>query len=149
MKLYNTEKVLDNISARIRPIDKNIPDCICMLVLTEEHFYVIEDNYDGSYTEHYVIDVSLIKDIRLGIPEKNESKPAPGSAADLEKGREARIFRLKAPGRLRGVAIPEKYLEIIYNDENNLKQHLYFDECDDQVKRFINSFKKIQSLPAI
>ena len=143
MKLYNNEKVLDNMSARINPIDKNIPDCICMLVLTEDHFYVIEDNYDGSYTEHYIIDVSLIDDVRLSVPEKNENDSAPGSAADLRKGREARIFRLKAPGRLRGGAMPEKYLEIIYNDDNGEKQHLYFDECDGQVNKFINTFKRI------
>ncbi len=143
MKLHNNEKVLDNMSARINPIDNNIPDCICMLVLTEDHLYVIEDNYDGSYTEHYVIDVSLIDDVRLSVPEKNENDSAPGSATDLRKGREASIFRLKAPGRLRGISIPKKYLEIIYNDDNGEKQHLYFDECDGQENKFINTFKKI------
>lgn len=32
-------------------------DCACELVLTELYLYVLEDNYNNTYTEHYTIPI--------------------------------------------------------------------------------------------
>ena len=140
MEMYKGETVRSSMSARIHPTDATIPDCICILLLTDSHLFIIEDNFDGSYTDHYVIKTGLIEDIRLSVPETNGDTPAAGSAADMRKGWNARIFRQRASGRLRSSAAPKKYLEVIYIDEDRVRQHLFFDECDERTKGFLNSF---------
>ena len=136
---------MSSISARIHPTDKNLPDCMCILVLTERHLFIIEDNYDGTFTDHYVIGIKYIEDIIESAPDVNMEKPAPGSAADLSKGVDADIYRQKALGRLHRYKRSKKYLEIIYKDIYFERQHLFFDECDKPPKVFINAFQKYRS----
>ncbi len=124
MDTYKGEKLLISMSARIHPADKNIPDCKCILALSERHLFVIEDNYDGTYTDHYYINVRKIEDIRISVPDRT--------------GKERDVYFL---GRRFKVNKPDKYLEVIYKDDNFEKQHLFFDECDDP-KKFVNTFKK-------
>ncbi len=62
MDTHKGEKLLISMSARIHPADNNIPDCKCILALSERHLSVIEDNYDGTYTYHYHISVRKIED---------------------------------------------------------------------------------------
>ncbi len=126
MDTYKGEKLLISMSARIHPADKNIPDCKCILALSDRHLFVIEDNYDGTYTDHYYINVSKIEDILISIPDRI--------------GKERDVYFL---GRQFKVNKPDKYLEVIYKDEYFEKQHLFFDECVD-AKKFVNTFKKSQ-----
>ena len=60
LKEYRGNRVLKQASARLVPWDDSKPDCICELLLTERNFYVLEDNYNGTYTEHYVFPVKEI-----------------------------------------------------------------------------------------
>ena len=60
---YKGEELLICMSARIHPADKTIPDCKCILGLSERHLFVIEDNYDGTYTDYYYINVRQIEDV--------------------------------------------------------------------------------------
>ena len=60
LKEYRGNRVLKQASARLVPWDASKPDCICELLLTERNFYVLEDNYNGTYTEHYVFPVKEI-----------------------------------------------------------------------------------------
>lgn len=46
MDTYKTENVVSELTARIHPTDHNIPDCMCNLVLTERHLFVLEDNFE-------------------------------------------------------------------------------------------------------
>ena len=123
---YKGEKLLSCMSARIHPADKNIPDCKCILVLSERHLFVIEDNYDGTYTDHYNINIRQIEDVRISVPDKTEKTHD--------------VYFL---GRLFKVNKPDKYLEVIYKDENFEKQHLFFNEWDDFPGKFVNAFKKV------
>ncbi|MCR5799773.1 MAG: hypothetical protein K6G69_06835 [Lachnospiraceae bacterium] len=123
MDTYKTENVVEQITAKIHPSDKNIPDCRCYLVLTERHLFVMEDNYDGSFEEHYVIDIKFIDDITMSTP----SNP------------------LATSGRLNRFRRPKKFLEVIYNDDNYVKQHLFFDEWDKLPKGLISGFQKIKN----
>jgi len=120
MDTYKTENVVAEITAKIHPADKNIPDCRCNLVLTERHLFVLEDNYGGTFEEHYVIDIRFIEDILVSTP-------------------------FMSGGRFRRFARPKKYLEVIYNDDNYVKQHLFFDEWDKLPKGFISKVQKLKS----
>ena len=40
MDTYKGEKLLISMSARIHPADKNIPDCKCILALSDRHLFV-------------------------------------------------------------------------------------------------------------
>jgi hypothetical protein len=123
---YKGEKILICMSVRIHPADKNIPDCRCILALSERHLFIIEDNYDGTYTDHYYINVRQIEDVRISVPDNTEKTHD--------------VYFL---GRLFKVNKPDKFLEIIYKDAYFEKQHLFFDECDDSPKKFVKAFKKV------
>ena len=43
MKEFKGKKVLEYITARLVPPDSTYPDAICYLIMTEDIFYVIED----------------------------------------------------------------------------------------------------------
>ena len=62
MREYRGRKVLRYLTARIIP-QKNstLPDSICHILLTEDTFYALEDNYDGTYTTHFEIPCGHIK----------------------------------------------------------------------------------------
>ena len=154
MDTYKTENVVAEITAKIHPADKNIPDCRCNLVLTERHLFVLEDNFNGTFEEHYVIDIMFIDDITVSTPFNTDSTPKAGSAAFYNREASKReqfresgsvITPFTSGGRLRRFARPKKYLEVIYNDDNYVKQHLFFDEWDKLPKGFICRFQKLKS----
>ena len=154
MDTYKTENVVAEITAKIHPADKNIPDCRCNLVLTERHLFVLEDNFNGTFEEHYVIDIKFIDDITVSTPFNTDSTPKAGSAAfynrEVSKREQFResgsvITPFTSGGRFRRFARPKKYLEVIYNDDNYVKQHLFFDEWDKLPKGFICKFQKLKS----
>ena len=154
MDTYKTENVVAEITAKIHPWDKNIPDCRCELVLTDRHLFVLEDNFNGTFEEHYVINIKFIDDITVSTPFKTDNTPKRGSAAvanreatKREQFREAGsvIAPLTSGGRLHRFSRPKKYLEVIYNDDNYVKQHLFFDEWDKLPKGFICKFQKLKS----
>ncbi len=71
MKEYSGETILEKITARIHQADPTVPDCRCELVLTGSHLFVLEDNFDGTYEEHYGLPVGHIENILISQPEKN------------------------------------------------------------------------------
>jgi len=154
MDTYKTENVVAEITAKIHPADKNIPDCRCNLVLTERHLFVLEDNFNGTFEEHYAIDIKFIDDITVSTPFNTDSTPKAGSAAFYNREASKReqfresgsvITPFTSGGRFRRFARPKKYLEVIYNDDNYVKQHLFFDEWDKLPKGFICKFQKLKS----
>ena len=58
---YKGEKVLTDLTARLMPPNDNYPDCMCELLLTKQHLYVLEDNFDGTYAEHFIFPISQIQ----------------------------------------------------------------------------------------
>ena len=139
---YKSEKIEFCMSARIHPTDNSIPDCVCIIALSGQHLFVIEDNYDGTYTDHFIIERKHIDDVLISVPDKNEKKPEPGSAADLRKKKDFESAVRKTPWLLLGFKRPKEFIEVIYNDNDLVKQHLYLDECDRNMKEFVKAFKK-------
>lgn len=68
MEYYNDEEIIGELYCRIDTYDKTIPDCMCALVMTTENVYAIEDNYDGTYTEHIKIAMKNVNDIVIDKP---------------------------------------------------------------------------------
>lgn len=57
---YKGEKVEAKLTARLVPPNSDYPDCMCELVLTAGHLYVLEDNYDGTYEAHFSFPMSQL-----------------------------------------------------------------------------------------
>lgn len=130
---YRGESIIEKITAKIHPADSSIPDCRCELVLTQGHLFVLEDNFDGTCEEHYILPVSQIESIRISQPEKN-----------IVKDTSNQTFRLPGIGRTRFGKPPKNYLEIVYYDDSLVKQHLYFDETDNSPDGLIEKFEKLK-----
>ena len=64
MHLYRDEPVLGTLACRLVPPDKHYPDCQCKVILTELNLYVLEDNYDGTYIEHFTIPIGDVLHIK-------------------------------------------------------------------------------------
>lgn len=58
---YKGETVLTDLTARLMPPNANYPDCMCELLLTNQHLFVLEDNFDGTYAEHFVFPIGQIQ----------------------------------------------------------------------------------------
>ena len=66
LKNYNGFQVLCHARAKLVPWGDSKPDCVCGLLLTELYLYALEDNYNNTYTEHYIIPVKKLKYIVSG-----------------------------------------------------------------------------------
>lgn len=60
---YRGQEVIATVETRLLPPDHNYPDCECMLVLTRQHLYVLEDNFDGTYDTHFEFVLREVDDI--------------------------------------------------------------------------------------
>lgn len=66
--LYHEKEVICSMECKLNSYDKNIPDCTCFIYLTDDRVYVTEDNYDGTYTDHYSIGLSSVKKMEVDMP---------------------------------------------------------------------------------
>lgn len=57
---YNEFPVNESAQARLVPWGDEKPDCMCKLLFTELYLYVLEDNFNKTYTEHYAVPVNRI-----------------------------------------------------------------------------------------
>ena len=62
METYKSEEVVEMLTAKIYPTDKRIPECRVIIRLTSRHLFISEDNYDGTFDDHYVIDADTCLD---------------------------------------------------------------------------------------
>ena len=66
IKEYKGEKILADLTARLDPPNDYYQDCMCDLALTKTHLYVLEAEYDGSYSEHFAFPISQILELGTG-----------------------------------------------------------------------------------
>ena len=151
MENYRSEEVIASLNARIHPTDKRVPECRCYIRLTSDHVFVSEDNYDGTYEDHYILDVAQVDEIKISEPYSTSigyisaslDKNA-GRKSDRGLGRLAEMLSggKKGHGALHPdkEAASKKFLEIIYRENSEKTEHLYFDECSDAPSVFVNAF---------
>lgn len=154
MDMYRSEEVIESLNARLHPTDKRVPECGCYIILTSGHVFISEDNYDGTYEDHYILDLAQIDEIKISEPYKTSigytgvslDKKAGVKSVDRRTGHIRDIFfgSKKRHGALDPAeeAASRKFLEIIYRGDHERKEHLFFDECNGDPANFINAFCK-------
>ena len=140
METYKSEEVIESLVARIHPTDNSVPECRCYIRLTSRHVFISEDNYDGTYEDHYVLDVSQIDEIKISEPYET-SMGFTSTSLDKNGVKKSSVSR-KRHGALNSnaEAALKKFLEIIYRGNNGKTEHLYFDECSSDPSLLINAF---------
>lgn len=157
---YNGEKVLKAIRAIICSYDEDeIPTCICTLYLTEHHVYASEKHYDGTQTNHMIIDINKIKQLVIENPYMSSygsDMRDEGEASTNKKGFGLFSMLFSAPGsrgifgisdrngESNGVARCNEYLLIEYEDDFGKIAKMYFEPVEGySIKSFVNSYKKL------
>ena len=142
MREYRGRKVLGHIQARLAP-EKNseLPDCICLILLTEDTLYVLEDVL-GTYTAHYAIPCSRIKRIEKYKSEEAHTRdrgnpPAVASALAMALG--GFIFLSSRE------TVNSEFLTIVFHDGTNENQQIFFSEVVGSINKFAKVFQRIKS----
>ena len=157
MALYKDEEVIECMEARIHPTDNRVPDCICMIRITPGHIFVSEDNYDGTYVDHYVIELGQIDELKISSPYRNSLDSGNGAIGNGENFGSAKwavsnslVGRLfggknkKTEGGAEKGNPKKKYLQIIYRDENEKKDYLFFDECSKFPSVIVKAYEQFK-----
>lgn len=143
IKEYRGQKIIAGLSARLVPPDRNYPDCVCMLVLTNQHLYVLEDNFDGTYEVHFEFVLREIDSIEIETWEqasglKGGETPLPIFAEVLVYWFSI-MFSMPAGGRNR--VVKKRYVTVNYHTEQGKKEKIYFHMLDS-AKGFKKAFEK-------
>ena len=160
METYKSEEVVEMLTAKIYPTDKRIPECRVIIRLTSRHLFISEDNYDGTFEDHYVIDFPQISEIKLDTPYKTSIDYSTKSL-DKREQKTSSVEPLWSEGLLGGMftfgkkgqgalhrdkeSTRRQFLEIIYKEDYERNEHLYFDECNKSPEKLIKAFKKLKA----
>lgn len=145
---YRGQKIIGALTGRLIPPGNNYPDCECVLVLTGQHLYILEDNFDGTCDTHFEFVLGEVDDMQI---EKIQSS----SGSGLQPGAVS-AFALEVVSVLGGplagsLAGPWKstavrrYFVISYHTELGGREKIYFNEFDSRARGFIKIFKKAKA----
>ena len=150
LNTYLDEPVLGKLTCRLVPPDNRYPDCVCTLMLTELRLYVIEDNYNGTDTEHFAIPIQRVLRIER---QGRFNHDGSGETVTVEpKGWKRYLYRLIGPfaqarreslwhelmcglfGGLHnandhGRISAQEYVRVLYRTEDGGEASLYFSEA--------------------
>ena len=140
---YKGEKVLTDLTARLMPPNDNYPDCMCELLLTKQHLYVLEDNFDGTFAEHFIFPVSQIQKLE----EKTFDKTTAGRT-----GITAFLLALLSFGGAlvsasRKNMSSDSLLTITYTDGMGGSKGLCFHELESRATVMESIFKQLKENP--
>ena len=140
---YKGEKVLTDLTARLMPPNDSYPDCMCELLLTKQHLYVLEDNFDGTYAEHFIFPVSQIQRLE----EKTFEKTTAGRT-----GITAFLLALLSFGGAlvsasRKNMSSDSLLTITYTDGTGGSKGLCFHELESRATVMESVFKQLKENP--
>lgn len=141
---YREEEVKAKLEGKLCSYDKSVPDCVCAIYLTESHIFVSENNYDGTYKDHYVFPLSCVKDVLMeqpykkSISDKNHDgfRSAPFQSSRAERG---------IINRLLDTFHKDEYFTIVINNSDGKTDKLYFILTSKGQDKFISEFNKALS----
>lgn len=133
MKEYRGENIVDRLKARLLPPDAQYPDCLCDLILTERHLYVVESGNDRDVT-HFVLFIERIRDMETQIRGVKYKRTAFGE-----------MFLNGTLSLFAGIMgkKPEDSgvrLIITYDDGMGRRNKLYFKDLQSNANRFIKRY---------
>ncbi len=137
IKEYKGFPVYASARGRLVPWNDSMPDCVCELLLTQLYIYVLEDNFDKTYTEHYVIPVQGI--LFLGITACN-------GQADLNTSDELHAVAAAVIGAVTGIYARRKktkeYFRIDYLNDCGNRETIFFEDLNPQIEKLIQRFER-------
>lgn len=147
---YKGQKVIAELAARLIPPNDNYPDCECLLVLTDQHLYVLEDNYDGTYEAHFEFVLREIDSIEI---KKVTSEPGPsGPVASAANEILTAVVTFFAGVTIlggNGAGKKEKKLIVLhYHNEWGIKDVICFN-MRSPAGAFLKTFEKIKNRPLL
>lgn len=136
---YKGEDVKAKLEGKICSYDKSVPDSICTIYLTDMNIFVSEDNYDGTFTDHYIFPLSGVTDILMEKPTNDLDKKD-----DFLKRETYQTSRAEksTTTKLLENFFPTKYFTIVckHVDGNSTKTHFLI--TSGSKSKFIREFKK-------
>ena len=148
-KEYRGQKVLDTVCARLIPPNDNYPDCECLVVLTAQHLYVLEDNYDGTYETHFEFVLREIDDIKIEQEESDqysENKTVSAASLIITEAVCALAGLIAVPGGNQRRNIKKKFFVISYHDMQGEKRSIYFNMDHAGAKSFVKAFYRAKGM---
>ena len=142
---YKTQIIRKQTIARLVPPDANYGDCICKLTLTDHYFYVLEDNFDGTYQEHFNIPLSWIHKVEIvSNREKSKMGRVKSSRAVLLVAIIMNVIvgNYAPSNEALGGKAEIEYLKITYTDVYGEKNELFFKDVKQHIKGFVRRFQK-------
>lgn len=142
-KEYKGQKIMAEASARLVPPNDHYPDCQCFLVATERSFFVLEDNYDNTYTEHFFISLDKICNMNVLVNGRPDNDIHMGESTG---GGALATIVTAIVGLFAGLIIlpigshkpsEQMYLRVDYLDEWSKMQEVYFREIDSAAKKIV------------
>ena len=146
-KFFEGKKILSQMTARLVPPNSNYPDAMCDVLMTEDIFYVMEDNYDGTFTSHFriplerIISVSKYSSEKHEVNEKGNYAPSQATTAILAM---AGVILIPGKGKKEARKI---YLKVSYKDTDDEKRAVFFEECGN-IKSMINAWLRLKAVSA-
>ena len=152
MKLteYKGQTCLTYSLVRLLPPNAEYPDCECFLFLTTKNLFVLEDNYDDTYTEQFAIPIKNILDMGFSshmIPDSDTPHQAKHpfgiTSSILTNGLLHKLLANKTsePTGVNSKSTKEKYFRIYYLDNNDAKQEVFFTKWDLGIKKIRKHWK--------
>ncbi|MCL2545116.1 MAG: hypothetical protein FWE77_04275 [Clostridia bacterium] len=132
MTLYRDEPVLGTLAGRLVPPDNRYPDCRCELLLTELRLYVLEDNYDGTYTEHITLPIESV--LRIDRWSQVISDSGIESVAVEPRGWQRFWYRFAGPIAVarrnpERVRSANEYARVLYRAQDGRETSIYLSEA--------------------
>ena len=162
MDTYLDEPVLGYLNSHLVPPDNRYPDCLCMLILTESHLYVAEDNYDGTYTDHFAIPILDVQRIERWA--QVLSKTGEETVTVEPRGWRRILYRLNGPlararrdlagqrmaernpmaGHSGSTKSAREYVRVLYRAEDGGEASLYFSDAGNPqpLSRALEKYKE-------
>lgn len=147
MKEYKGETVLEQIVARLVPPNKDYEDCMCDIILTKRHLYVLEDNYDGTYEIHFSFPITQIESVKT-VVEKNSTECEVNYGPVITELIKAILsfiagFILLPQGNKNAMQEKE-FFKITYLDEMGKREAVYFTDLQSGTRVIRNEFEKLK-----
>lgn len=136
---YRGEKVIAKVIGKICSYEEDIPDCVCNIYLTDLHIFVSEDNYDGTFTDHYVYHLSNVIDVLMDRPYETTLPFGKLLGSHVRTG----AIRYTEQESI-DVARKEKFFTIVSRTDDGSRKKIYFILNSLGKGMFIREFKKMR-----
>lgn len=145
LKEYKGEEVITGMIARLVPPNNHYPDCMCMLLLTKYHLYVLEDNFDNTYTEHFAFPILQIQKMEIQKYKIWERVEESGLTMILSTALSIIMNTAAIPTMPRQRVVRNKLFMITYMNGQGGSDTLYFQDLQSSTADMEVEFKKLQA----